>query len=34
MQYSTKTKMENEAFNELFERTKELFDKLKKEIEQ
>lgn len=33
MQYSTKTSLEEETFKELFERTKELFNKLKKEVE-
>jgi len=33
MQYSTSTEMEDKEFNKLFERTKELFDKLKREIE-
>jgi uncharacterized protein (UPF0332 family) len=33
MQYSTSTEMEDKEFNRLFERTKELFDKLKKEVE-
>jgi len=33
MQYSTKTEMEDKEFEELLERTKELFNKLKKEIE-
>ena len=34
MQYSFKTSMEEEEFNKLFERTKLLFDKIKKEIEE
>ena len=33
MQYSTSTEMEDKEFNRLFERTKELFDKLKREVE-
>ncbi len=33
MQYSFKTSMEEEEFNKLFERTKLLFDKIRKEIE-
>lgn len=33
MQYSTKTYMEDEEFDRLYKRTKELFDKLKKEVE-
>lgn len=33
MQYSFKTSMEDEEFNKLVERTKSLFDKIRKEIE-
>ena len=33
MQYSYKTSMEEEEFNKLIKRTKELFDKLRREIE-
>jgi uncharacterized protein (UPF0332 family) len=33
MQYSYKTSMEEEEFNKLVKRTKELFDKLRREIE-
>ena len=33
MQYSFKTSMEDEEFNKLLERTKVLFDKIRREIE-
>lgn len=33
MQYSTLTEMEDKEYNRLFERIKELFDKIKKEVE-